>query len=184
MNKFRADIIKDILIKRTRVSIKLSSIANDLAARGRRHDNSYTDKIEMDLLEKIQDSDNEVDKKRNEKLLRGIHSSVNDYLPAFHDGNVCYMNMLQLLEYIAHRVTEYETSVVTDNKTMNKVECVGYVIGGFNHLSEDLSGVIMNTVMYMIDRNESIKNNLPKSSEEISAKILNGGIVDGENEEE
>ena len=184
MNKLRADIIKDILIKRTRVSIKLSTIANDLAARGRRHDNSYTDTMEMNLLEKIQDSDNEVDKKRNEKLLNGIHSNANDYMPAFHNGNVSHMNMLQLLEYIAHRVTEYESSVVSDNKSMNKVECVGYVLDGFNHLSEDLSGVIVNTVIYMIDRNESIRNNLPKSSEEISAKILNGGIIDGENEEE
>lgn len=169
----RNDIVKELLLKRARVSIKMSSIANDIAARGRRHDNSYTDDSEMSLLIALRETDDEELKTQMEKLLKGIHALNNDYIPGYH-SSAEDMNMIQLIEYITHRITEYDELVV--NKGYPK-EVSDYQKFVWEELYiEEYSGlyyVVGNTVEYIVDRNNSIIKNLPKSAKEISADVLN-----------
>lgn len=152
------NILKEIMLHRQRVSLKMSTIANDIAANGRRHDNSYTGDIEYRLLEKIAKENNPKDKSHYQSLLESIHAETNDYLPDFHDG-IENMNMLQLLEYIADRIARI------DAREDRPTTIEGYkkeVIDSLSSLSPDLEKIIGNTVEYFINRNKSILKTLDK----------------------
>ena len=159
MNK-KKDILKEIMLHRQRVSLKLSAVANDIAANGRRHDNSYTGDVEYNLLKKIA-SDSDIDNKRHYmELLDSVHAEANDYYPEFH-GGIEHMNMIQLLEYIADRIVRIDAS--EDRPTTIE----GYqkaVINSLEPVSFDLQGVIENTVEYFLDRNKSILKSLNKQT--------------------
>lgn len=165
------DIIKKVLMHRSRVSVKLSSIANDIAARGRRHDNSYTGGTEMNLLIKIANEKDANKKLELKKVLKGIHTNNNDYIPDFHDNGISGMNMIELLEFIADKISEYDLMVINDNAPNDLDAYHKYVINGLT-LSSDLSSVIKETIMYFINRNESIRKSLPKSAKELAAEEL------------
>lgn len=165
------DIMKELLIKRTRVSIKLSSIANDIAARGRRHDNSYNSDSEIDILIKIKESKDPEMVNRYTEMLKSIHGNNNDYCPEFHDNDLSKMDMIQLLEFIAHKINEYDELIVEYNLPVNVGDYAVYVLDGLT-VDEQLKGVITNTINYVVDRNGSIIKNLPKSSEKIARETL------------
>lgn len=152
------DILKEIMKHRQRVSIKLSSVANDIAARGRRHDNSYTESVEYNLIEKYTKTSDDEDKERYLKLLKDIHSERNDYLPEYH-GGIDKMNMIQLLELIAERIVLLDERYGSNDIELYKSE----IIENIGPISDDLKGVIENTIEYFINRNASILKSLQKS---------------------
>lgn len=154
----KKDILKEIMLHRQRVSLKLSSVANDIAANGRRHDNSYTDHLEYRLLEKIA-KEKDVDKKQHYKeLLESIHIKANGYYPEFN-GGIEHMDMVQLLEYIADRIARIDAR---EDRPTTIHEYQDEVIKSLGTVSPDLEGVIRNTVDYFIMRNKSILKTLNK----------------------
>lgn len=169
------DIIKKILMHRSRVSIKLSTIGNDIAARGRRHDNSYTGETEMSLINKII---SEPDKKEKyTELLSAIHSKNNDYCPEYH-GGINEMDMIQLLEYIADEIVKVDER--GDSFSTNEyVDKVLLSITSKYQISDDLNSIISNTVLYFLDRNKTILKNLEKQGTNISS-FVEGGSINGE----
>lgn len=158
MNK--NDIIKEVLMHRSRVSVKLSSIGNDIAARGRRHDNSYTGDAELTLIGKIIDEPE--NREHNMELLQGIHSKNNDYYPEYHDG-INGMNMVQLLEYIADKIVQLDEKrmKLSDNEY---VKLIIDDISSKYPISVDLACIISNTIMYFLDRNGEILKSLQKNA--------------------
>ena len=170
----RNGIIKEILLHRQRVSVKLINIANDIAARGRRHDNSYTGDVEITLIEKII---KEPDKKEyHKKLLDSLHAKNNDYLPDYH-GGIEEMNMIQLLEFIADKIaTIDERGEQLDLKSYQKE-----IISMLPPISFDLQYVIEHTIEYFIDRNGSILRSLQKSEAEYGdAPTLADAVIEGD----
>lgn len=162
----RNEVIKKILFNRTKVNLKLSSIANDLASRGRRHDNSYTDNTELTLMVNMYNATTDESKLHYKEMLDNIHANANDYLPAYHGNDLSKMNMIQLLEFIVDRVSRYET-LVSNESCDNSIESyTDYVLKDLE-VTDELRGIILNTVEYIIDRNKSIMKNLPKSSNDI-----------------
>lgn len=157
------DIYKEIMKHRQRVSLKMSTIANDIAARGRRHDNSYTDSMEYNLIEEYVNADNEDDKSHYGKLIRHLHSERNDYLPEYNDG-IKNMNMIQLLELIAEKVTIIDERYGTNNDMDFYKEKVIELLNP-EDMSDDLKSIIKNTVEYYVDRNGTIMKSLKKSIE-------------------
>lgn len=158
MNK--NDIIKRVLMHRSRVAVKLSSIGNDIAARGRRHDNSYTGDVELTLIGKIIDEPD--NREHNMELLRGVHSKNNDYCPEYHDG-INGMNMIQLLEYIAEKIVQLDEKKMklSDN---DYVRLIIDDISSNYPISVDLACIISNTILYFLDRNGEILKSLQKNS--------------------
>lgn len=157
MNK--NDIIKEVLMHRSRVAVKLSSVGNDIASRGRRHDNSYTGDVELTLINKIiNDPDN---KEHNMELLRAIHSKNNDYCPEYHDG-IIGMDLVQLLEYIAEKVVQLDErkEKLSDNDYVNII--IGDISSKYS-LSVDLACILSNTILYFLDRNAAILKSLQKN---------------------
>jgi hypothetical protein len=168
----KIDVTRRLLIKRGRVSLKLSSIANDIAANGRRHDNSYTDSTELNIIMKIENSDDEEEKKKYKEILKGIHENNNSYLPGYHDNDLSKMNMIQLIEFICHRVTEYDIKVIEEGAPSYIDNYIEFVCDGLN-MTDDLRGVISETVRYVVEKNKTILKNLPKQSKEIAASEFN-----------
>ena len=111
---------KNRFLSLAEISVK-EQIANDIAARGRRHDNSYTGGTEMNLLIKIANEKNANKKLELKKVLKGIHTNNNDYIPDFHDNGISGMNMVELLEFIADKISEYDLLVIND-KVPNDLE--------------------------------------------------------------
>ena len=171
------DIIKMFLLHRSRVSVKMSKLANDLGARGRRHDNSYSNPTELHIIENIINAKNDEDRAHNEKLLSNIHSSKNDYLPDFFDNGIKDMNILQLTEFIVDKVVEFEEENIRTNNAskINKEKCQNYVITRSGGISEDMKSIILNTVDYICDSNAAILKTLMRSEE---------GVTNGTYEEE
>ena len=157
------EVMQKIMMHKARVSIKMSDLANDLGARGRRHDNSYTGDNELAILMKIRESDNASDIVRYEQLLHEIHAKNNDCEPDFHKGNISEMNMFQLIEYIVDKIAYYDEMVVNENAQKDFDHYKNYVLSDLN-VSDDLRGVIEETVLYVIDRNKSIVKNLAKET--------------------
>lgn len=155
----KIDIIKEILLHRSRVSVKLSSIGNDIAARGRRHDNSYTGDVELSLINKIIDEPEE--REHNMELLKAVHSKNNDYYPEYHDG-IKGMDMIQLLEYIADKIVQIDERKedLSDNDYVNII--ISDIASKYS-LSVDLASVISNTILYFLDRNAAILKSLQKN---------------------
>lgn len=176
------EVVKDMLLHRQRVSLKLSTIANDIAVRGRRHDNSYTEDTELELSIKLKKADNVEDIERISKILHNLHAKNNDYLPDFHNGDVSKMNMIQLLEFIADCVTKCDEELLGLNIEFDDNESVfgfyyKYIMDELPEISDDLLSIIKNTVDYMIDRNSVILKSLPKNSAEYGDNpILKGGL--------
>lgn len=158
----RNSIIKEILLHRQRVSLKLTNIANDIAARGRRHDNSYTGDVEIALIEKIIKEPEKKD--YHKQLLDSLHAKNNDYLPDYH-GGIEEMNMIQLLEFIADRIATIDESGEKRDLEFYQKE----IIASLPPISFDLEGVIKHTIEYFVDRNGSILRSIQKSlSEEVT----------------
>lgn len=161
------ELLKLFLLHRSRVSLKMSKLGNDLAARGRRHDNSYSGSTELCIMEKISNTSDEDEKAHNKKLLYSIHASKNDYLPEFFENGILDMNVLQLIEFITDKVVEFEESVLKPGElsTVDVNECKKYVISKFDNVSDDVKSIIGNTVEYICDSNKAILKTLMRSEE-------------------
>lgn len=171
------DVIHWLLDHRMKVSQRLSSIGNDLAIRGRRHDNSYSETVETNqfmAFYNVSTGDSERFKKRDHhaSLVREIHKQRNDYIPGFFDNGVDGMNMLQLMEYICDRITlwdEFKAGIISpinydilmDEKSKEDVR--HYVLTGLPKLSSDMESVVLNTIEYVLDRNTVLKQVLERS---------------------
>ena len=117
----RNHVAKWLVNHRNRVSMKMSALGNDLAIRGRRHDNSYTDNTEIDLFIKYLSETDPHKKKRAKELLDGVHYSRNDCYPRFFDKGVSEMNMIQLIEYICERMASLEEARTTGDEAMPEI---------------------------------------------------------------
>lgn len=148
----KKDILKEIMLHRQRVSLKLSTIANDIAANGRRHDNSYTGDTEYALIEKITKEKDPTNKAHYIELLNSVHEQNNDYYPEYNYG-IENMNMLQLLELIADKIVRIEER---EDRPSDVNDYKREIISSLGHISGDLQGVIENTIEYFIDRNKAI----------------------------
>ena len=168
----RREIIKELMLNRTRINLKMSMLAGDLMIRARRHDNSYTSEDEMNLLLMMKDTNDEFKKERYWELVEEFHAKANDYLPAFHEFDISKMNILQLTEYIIHMVCTYDKKVVESNADKSIEAYTEFVISGLgcSMLSDDIKGIIRETVEYIVDRNASIIKNLPKGDDPIDVK--------------
>lgn len=167
-------ILKEIMMHRQRVSLKMSSIANDLAANGRRHDNSYTGDVELNLINKIAAETDPDEKLHYKELLDSIHSENNDYCPDYHKG-ISGMNMIQLIEYLSELVVRIEERQDGTSLTDMKKE----IQDSTGPLSDDMRNVINNTIEYIVDRNKAILKSLNKQVESQVAKdALKNATVD------
>ena len=146
----KENILNQILTHRNAVSVRMSSIGNDLAARGRRHDNSYSSITESGLIEKMFSKVDEETKERSMKLLESIHDSQNDYRINHHDNGVKDMNIIQLVEYITDKMASVEEEI--NNPTVE--DYVSYVLSDVDDASDDLKSVIRNTVLYILNKNK------------------------------
>lgn len=170
------DVIHWLLDHRSRVGKRMSSLGNDLAIRGRRHDNSYSETVETNqfmAFYNVSTSDPERFKKRDHhaSLVREIHKQRNDYLYGFFDNGVNDMNMLQIMEYICDRITlweEFKAGVISpinydilmDDESKEDIR--HYILTGLPELSPDMKSVVLNTVDYILDRNAVIKQILER----------------------
>ena len=172
------DALRKVFMHKARVSTRMSDLANDLGARGRRHANSYTGDTELSLLMKIEESDSAEDVRRYHELLDEIHAKNNDYEPNFHKY-IGEMNMIQLIEFIVDRVAVYDRLVVEDGYPNAFEGYVSNIMMDLPNISDDLRGVIRETILYVVDRNKSIAKNLAKE-----VKPEYEVIEDGSDEEE
>ena len=166
--KFKSaeNILKQVLDHRIKVSMIMSLIGNDIGARGRRHDNSYSYKTEMDLIEKSFDCEKE---RRGHYmgLLDGIHASQNDYMVKHFDNGVKDMNILQLIEYIADKMASVDEEY--DNPTVEIYE--NYVLKDVKDASDDLKSVIKNTIMYLLNKNGVLNKMIERKEVEVYGTI-------------
>ncbi|MCM1219761.1 MAG: DUF5662 family protein [Lachnospiraceae bacterium] len=171
------DVIHWLLDHRMRVGQRLSSLGNDLAIRGRRHDNTYSETVEMNQFAafyNVEPGDPDRDKKRQHHvdLVVAIHKQRNDYYHEFFDHGIMEMNMLQLMEYICDRITLWEEHKAGNISPINyeifmdeesRDDLTHYVLAGLPELSPDLESIVTNTVYYILHRNEVIKQIVERS---------------------
>lgn len=164
-------VIRWLLDHRMKVSQRMSSLGNDLAMRGRRHDNTYSETVESNRFAEFYNiplGDPDRDKKRDNcaNLVKNLHKQRNDYFPEFFEGGITEMNMLQLIEYICDRITlweELKAGIISPinydalSDPENKDDLYHYVLAGLPELSPDMEVVISNTVDYILDRNTILK---------------------------
>lgn len=174
------DVIHWMLDHRLKVGQRLSNLGNDLAIRGRRHDNTYSEAVEVNQFAafyNVSPTDPDRDKKRDHyaNLVKTIHKKRNDYFHEFFDNGVEGMNMLQLMEYICDRITLWEEfkagvispinyDVLTADDTIRN-DVYKYVLSGLPALSADMESVVVNTVNYILNRNDVIKQILERSEQ-------------------
>lgn len=167
----KSDVIHWLLDHRMKVSNRLSSLGNDLAIRGRRHDNTYSEPVEMNRFAEFYNislSDAARDEKRDRcaDMVKNLHKKRNDYLYGFFENGINGMNMLQLMEYICDRITLWEEfkagnispinyDILMDETSRNDVR--HYVLVGLPELSPDMKAVVLNTVDYILDKNAILK---------------------------
>lgn len=165
------DVIHWLLDHRMKVANRLSSLGNDLAIRGRRHDNTYSEPVEMNRFAEfynISMSDEDRDTKRNRcaDMVKNLHKMRNDYFHEFFEDGIKEMNMLQLMEYICDRVTLWEEfkagnispinyDILLDKSSRDDVK--HYVLAGLPEMSPDMTVVVINTVDYILDKNAVLK---------------------------
>jgi hypothetical protein len=146
-------VIKWLMEHRNNVSIKLSSLGNDLAIRGRRHDNSYTDDTESELFIQIMNAETQEQKDHFKELLNSVHGKVNDYYPSyFEEDGTRGMHILQLLEYICDKMATYEKTHIKVS-AMPTQEYYDYVLEDLGDISDDLIIIIKNTMDYIYNKN-------------------------------
>ena len=153
-------VIQWLTNHRDRVSMKMSALGNDLAIRGRRHDNSYADNTETDLFIKYLSETNPEKKQRAKALLDGVHQSRNDYCPQFFDKGIDEMNIIQLIEYICEKMASLEEARVSVDEVMPDISVEDYkkaVLSGIDVSSVELMTLIENTIGYIANRNQYIK---------------------------
>lgn len=165
----RARLIKWMVRHRTRVSNKLSVLGNDLAIRGRRHDNSYTDDTESTLFIKAKTAKDISERERYSQLLNRLHEQNNDYLPNYHDRGLSGMNLVQLMEFICDGMATFEEDVIKskdDGNTMVDLEPKDYYDAVLERIPEDtpevVKDMIQNTIDYIVDKNSAIKRMIEK----------------------
>ena len=167
--KFRSEnnILKQVMDHRIKVSMRMSLIGNDLAARGRRHDNSYSQSTEMDLIKKSFNDETEEKRKHSMELLEGVHASHNDYMVNHFDNGIKDMNILQLVEYITDKMASVDEEV--EEPTIEVYE--EYVLNGVEDASDDLKSVVKNTIMYILNRNGVVKKMIDRRENEVYGKV-------------
>ena len=145
----KENVLKQVLSHRTKVSMRMSLIGNDLAANGRRHDNSYSSTTESGLINMMFESNDNDKKKRSLELLESIHDSQNDYRINHHDNGVKDMNILQLIQYVADKMASVEEEI--EKPSIEDYE--KYVMSDIENASDDLKSVIKNSIMYLLNKN-------------------------------
>lgn len=160
MKYTKMNVIKWLIGHRDKVSEKLSSLGNDLAIRGRRHDNSYTDDTECELFIQMENAETQEQKDHYKELLHSIHGKVNDYDPLYfeEDGTVG-MHILQLLEYICDKMAYYEATHIKVS-AMPTQEYYDFVLEDLGEISDDLIIIIKNTIDYIYNKNMVIKRTM------------------------
>lgn len=170
------DVIHWLLDHRMKVGKRLSELGNDLAIRGRRHDNSYSETVETNqfmAFYNVSANDPDRFKKRDHHadLVKEIHKQRNDYLCGFFDNGIADMNMLQLMEYLCDRITLWEEfkagtispinyDILMDEESKNDIK--HYILAGLPDLSPELKSIVLNTVDYILNRNAVIKQLLER----------------------
>lgn len=175
-------IVRWLVGHRDNVTLKTSAMANCLVARGRRHDNSYTDATETQLFIKFLSAKTEEDRTHYKEVLDKVHRNNNDYYPDYFERGLMEMNLLQLMEYIAEKMTTYEESVEEKDRTTD-----GYISAVLDPLQGQvdlkLRRLIINTVLYTIDSVGYTKSMLEKKNHR-EGWDTEGVTKDGEVEEE
>ena len=153
----QTQVIKQMMFHRTKVALKMSTIANELVMRGRRHDNSYSSETELAIATKLLDKNlSEEEVSYNKELLDQIHGTFNDYDPRYFEQGFHEMNLIQLIEYIADKMARYEEEHLKDGKDeyISKIpseEYHEYVLSGLGKIPTILAEFIENTIDFLID---------------------------------
>lgn len=162
--KEKLRIIKWLTSHRDRVSTKMSDLGNDLAIRGRRHDNSYTSDVESAIIAKIDSAKTKEERQHYTEVLQGIHWSTNDYHVEYFPKGIYDMNMIQMIELICDRLSRYEVEHPISTELPGE-ECRDYVLEAFGDISPDLSEVVLNTLDYIHNKNYMVKLHMKKEKE-------------------
>jgi len=167
-------VLKQLLAHRSRVAMKMSIIAQDLMARSRRHDNSYSEETEMVIAVKANSPIPSI-RNKNKQLLKGVHDAMNDYCPAYYKNGLKGMTLIQLIEFISDRMARCEEESVTDDglpKKLSTEDYYNFMKGDFGvELSDTFHDVIMNTIECIIDNNKYIKGILQKKEMELQEYV-------------
>ena len=162
----RNRLIKWLMRHRTRVGNKMSALGNDLAIRGRRHDNTYTDDMESELFIKAKTASTYEERLRATEGLYNLHARNNDYYPEFHKGGLSDMNMAQIIELICERMALYEETILENGNTILSIEPDRYyefVLLGFpEDMPDIIKDIVRNTIDYIVDKNSVIKKMIEK----------------------
>lgn len=151
------------------VSAKMSHIANDLAANGRRHDNSYTDDTEAELFIKVLNSKSETEKQRHMDVLDGLHNHRNMYHPVFFEGDIRKMNLLDLIQYVCDSMSRCEEYVGGTPKFDYYCDFLDKTLKLSSNVTDDMLASLHETIRYILDRDGVLKERLaqaPAATEE------------------
>lgn len=168
-------VIKQLLAHRSRVATKMAIIAQDLMARSRRHDNSYSENAEMVIAVNANSPDSSV-RKRYKKILKGVHDAMNDYCPAYFKNGIKGMTLIQLIEFISDRMARCEEESATDENGVpmkfSSEDYYNFMKDDFGiELSDDFRKVIMNTIECITDNNKYIRGMLMKKEMELQEYV-------------
>lgn len=154
MGYTRNDVIKDLLKHRALVSSKMSMIGNDLAIRGRRHDNSKSEDTEVTLAIKAYYENGE-DDNHFYNLSHATHVANNDHHPAHFENGISDMNLVQLTEYVCDIMSIAEEYYENEPSVENYM----YEVMRDNPLGipSDIAILIENTIQYIITRKQQLK---------------------------
>lgn len=164
----RIRLVKWLMNHRTRVANKMSVLGNDLAIRGRRHDNSYTGDTESELFIKAKTSKDINNRMRYGLMVQNLHEGSNDYLPGYHENGLSDMNLVQLIELICDNMAALEERISNPNNgdTEVKLNPEDYYDAALERIPEDtpdiVKDMIRNTVDYIVDKNAVIKGMIEK----------------------
>ena len=159
-------LIKWLMSHRLRVSNKMSVLGNDLVIRGRRHDNSYSDDMEVELATRSKTSDILAERKRYAEMLENLHKAHNDYCPLYFENGLLDMNLVQIMELICDSMARYEETKTSDGNrviSINPEDYYDYVLAVFpEDIPELLQSLVKNTIDYIVDKNSVIKKMIEK----------------------
>lgn len=167
------DVIKEVLVHRERVSTKMSLMANDLAKRGRRHDNSKTGDTELDLYLRAKNEP----AVNNRILAESLHAATNDHHISFFGGNVAKMNLFQLMEFVADQMVHVEDAIT--NPTIDDyMDVITHQLNNPSDSNSDenntiILSIISNTIESLIKTKKIQKGVIDNKT---------GGVVDGKEE--
>lgn len=167
-------VLKQLLMHRNRVAMKMGIIAQDLMARSRRHDNSYSEETEMSIAIKANSPIPSI-RKKNKALLKGVHDAMNDYCPNYFSNGLKGMTLIQLIEFISDRMARCEEESITDDglpMNLSAEDYFNFMKEDFGmELSEELHSIVMNTIECIIDNNKYIKGMLMKKEMELQEYV-------------